>query len=107
MISAFTNTFKIPELRSRVSFTLFLLVVVRIGAAISCAGINAYVLHEWINNEATKQQGGGLAAMFNLFSGVAVENCAIFSLGVVPYITASIMVQVLTSVIPQWNKLAK
>ncbi len=107
MISAFTNTFKIPELRNRVLFTLLLLVIVRVGAAISCPGINAYVLHEWLTNEATTQQGGGLAAMFNLFSGGALENCALFSLGVMPYISASIMLQLLTAVIPQLNKMAK
>lgn len=107
MISAFTNTFKIPELRNRVLFTLLLLVVVRVGAAISCPGINAYVLHEWLDHEAKTQSGGGLAAMFNLFSGGALENCAIFSLGVMPYISASIMLQLLTAVIPQLNKMAK
>src|SRR5271154_1537515 len=107
MISAFTNTFKIPELRNRVLFTLLLLVVIRVGAAISCPGINGYVLHEWLKNEATTQSGGGLAAMFNLFSGGALENCALFSLGVMPYISASIGLQLLTAVIPQLNKMQK
>lgn len=107
MISAFTNTFKIPELRNRVIFTFLLLVVVRIGSAITCPGVNAHVLHEWLHNEASSQAGGGVAAMFNLFSGGALENCAVFSLGVMPYISASIMLQLLTAVIPQLNKLAK
>jgi len=108
MISAFTNTFKIPELRNRVLFTLLLLVVVRLGAAIGCPGVDASVLHEWFTHEATKQQGGSsFAALFNLFSGGAMENCAIFSLGVMPYISASIMMQLLTAVIPQLAKLSK
>ena len=107
MISAFTNTFKIPELRNRVLFTLLLLVVVRVGAAISCPGINPYVLQEWLKHEATQQSGGALTAMFNLFSGGALENCALFSLGVMPYISASIMLQMLTAVIPTLNKMQK
>lgn len=107
MISAFTNTFKIPELRTRVLFTLALLVVVRIGAAITCPGVNAMVLRQWFLNEVNTQAGGSVAALFNLFSGGALENCAIFSLGVMPYISASIMLQLLTAVVPQLGKLAK
>lgn len=106
MISAFTNTFKIPELRSRVMFTLLLLVVVRIGAAVSCPGINASVLQTWFASQGT-QAGGSLAALLNIFSGGALENCAVFSLGVMPYISASIMIQLLTAVIPRLGKLAK
>src|SRR5438105_9388800 len=101
MISAFANTLKIPELRVRVLFTLLMLVVVRIGAAIACPGVNASVLQSWFHNEATQQSGGSVAALFNLFSGGALENCALFSLGVMPYISASIMLQLLTAVIPQ------
>lgn len=107
MISAFTNTFKIPELRNRVLFTLVLLVVVRIGAAIACPGVNAGILREWFLTEVNSQAGGSVAALFNLFSGGALENCAIFSLGVMPYISASIMLQLLTAVIPRLSKLAK
>ena len=107
MISAFTNTFKIPELRNRVVFTLLLLIVVRIGAAITCPGVDASVLQSWFATEVNRQQGGSVAALFNLFSGGALENCALFSLGVMPYISASIMLQLLTAVIPQLSKLAK
>ncbi|MEI7958462.1 MAG: preprotein translocase subunit SecY [Verrucomicrobiota bacterium] len=108
MISAFTNTFKIPELRNRVLFTLLLLVVVRLGAAITCPGVDASVLHAWFSFEAKQSAGGSsFAALFNLFSGGAMENCAIFSLGVMPYISASIMMQLLTAVIPKLAKLAK
>lgn len=107
MISAFTNTFKIPELRSRVLFTLFMLIIVRVGASITCPGVNAMVLRQWFLNEVNTQTGGGVAALFNLFSGGALENCAVFSLGVMPYISASIMLQLLTAVIPRLSKLAK
>lgn len=107
MISAFTNTFKIPELRNRVLFTLILLVVVRLGAAVTCPGIDPSVLHGWFSFEAKHSAGGSFAALFNLFSGGAMENCAVFSLGVMPYISASIMMQLLTAVIPRLAKLSK
>lgn len=87
-------------------FTLLLLVVVRIGAAVSCPGINASVLQTWFASQGT-QAGGSLAALLNIFSGGALENCAVFSLGVMPYISASIMIQLLTAVIPRLGKLAK
>src|SRR3954466_8500710 len=107
MISAFTNTFRIPELRSRVLYTLAMLVVVRIGAAITCPGVNAAVIQHWFQSQVDNQSGGNVAALFNIFSGGALENCAIFSLGVMPYISASIMMQLLSAVIPRLGKLAK
>ena len=76
MISAFTNTFKIPELRNRVLFTLVMLVVVRVGAAITCPGVNASVIQAWFASQVNNQAGGSVAALFNIFSGGALENCA-------------------------------
>jgi len=107
MISAFFNIRKIPELRNRVIFTLLLLVVVRLGSSITCPGVNASVLQQFFSSEVNSSGGGGVAALFNMFSGGALEKCAIFSLGVMPYISASIMIQLLTAVIPQLGKLAK
>ncbi len=95
MISAFTNTFKVPELRNRVVFTLLMLVVVRIGAAIASPGVNVSVLQYYFTYASSKS-GSGVAALFNLFSGGALENCAVFSLGVMPYISAQIMMQMLS-----------
>src|SRR5918998_1959483 len=107
MVSAFLNTVKIPELRRRILFTLAVIVIVRLGAAISTPGVNAAVLQEWFRNAMSDGGGGGVAALFNLFSGGALENCAIFSLGIMPYISASIMLQLLTAVIPKLGRLAK
>jgi len=107
MITAFVNIFKIPELKQRVIFTLLMLVIVRIGSAITTPGINAHVLNEWFRTSVDPQAGGSVAALFSLFSGGALENCAIFSLGVMPYISASIMMQLLTAVLPQLGKLAR
>jgi preprotein translocase subunit SecY len=107
MISAFTNIFKIPELRQRILFTIAMLVIVRAGAAITIPGVNAHVLNEWFQTSMSKSAGGGVAALFNIFAGGALEHCAIFSLGIMPYISASIMMQLLTAVIPRLNKLAR
>src|SRR5580700_9215506 len=107
MVSAFLNTVKIPELRRRILFTLAVIVLVRLGAAITTPGVNQGVLQEWFRTSLSQRTGGGLAALFNLFSGGALENCAVFSLGIMPYISASIMMQLLTAVIPQLGRLAR
>ncbi|MEY2531210.1 MAG: preprotein translocase subunit SecY [Verrucomicrobiota bacterium] len=106
MLSAFVNTIKIPELRRRILFTLAVIVIVRLGAAITTPGVNQAVLQEWFRT-SSQTAGGGVAALFNLFSGGALENCAIFSLGIMPYISASIMMQLLTAVIPRLGRLAR
>src|SRR2546427_9741996 len=98
MVSAFLSTVKIPELRRRIFFTLAVIVIVRLGAAITTPGVNQAVLQEWFRT-ASSQTGGGLAALFNLFSGGALENCAVFSLGIMPYLNASIMMKFMTAAI--------
>src|SRR4029453_637346 len=107
MISAFLNTVKIPELRRRILFTLAVIVLVRLGAAITTPGVNQGVLQEWFRTSLSQRTGGGLAALFNLFSGGALENCAVFALGIMPYISASIMMQLLTAVVPRLSKLVR
>src|ERR1043166_1930368 len=107
MVSAFVNTLKIPELRRRILFTLAVVVIVRLGAAITTPGVNQAVLQEWFRTALTEKTGGNLAALLNLFSGGALENRAIFSLGIMPYISASIMMQLLSAVNPQLGRLAR
>ncbi len=107
MISAFANTLKIPELRARALFTLGMVVIMRLGAVVTTPGVNAQVLRQWFLNVADAKVGGGIASMFNLFGGGALSNCAIFSLGIMPYISASIMLQLLGAVIPKLGKLAR
>src|SRR6202008_3930526 len=107
MISAFLNTVKIPELRRRILYMLAVIVIVRLGAAITTPGVNQAVLQEWFHTSLTSKTSGSVAALFNLFSGGALENCAIFSLGIMPYISASIMMQLLGAVIPQLGRLAR
>lgn len=107
MLSAFANSFRIPELRRRILFTLYMIVVMRIGAAIPCPGINVAVLQDYFQNVVSNQAAGSLLGLINIFSGGALENCAIFSLGIMPYISASIMLQLMTVVLPQLGKMAR
>ncbi len=107
MLSAFANTLKVPELRARIFFTLAVIIIVRIGAQITTPGVNAAVLHQWFHDQVNTQQSGSVVALFNIFSGGALENCAVFSLGIMPYISASIMMQLLGAVIPTLAKLQR
>src|SRR5256885_879367 len=95
MISAFLNTVKIPELRRRILFTLAIIVIVRLGAAITTPGVNQAVLSEWFRSTADKAGGG--AALFNLFSGGGPGEFAGFFLGVIPFNNAVLMVLFLTA----------
>src|SRR2546423_8169751 len=94
MISAFLNTVKIPELRRRIFFTLAIIVIVRLGAAITTPGVNQAVLSEWFRSTADK--AGGVAALFNLFSGGGLANFAPFFLRVLPLLNSSIMLLLVT-----------
>jgi preprotein translocase subunit SecY len=107
MLSAFANCFKIPELRQRIIFTLCVVVVVRIGAAIPCPGINTEILARFFHSIIEKDPNNTVVGLFNLFSGGALENCAVFTLGIIPYISASIMLQLMTAVVPSLSKLAR
>jgi preprotein translocase subunit SecY len=98
------NCFKIPELKSRIWFTLGILVVCRLLAVIRIPGLNGDALSEYFS----KQQGtGGLLGMYNTFAGGAFEHCAIGSLGIMPYISATIIIQLLTAVVPKLSKLVR
>ncbi len=106
MISAFANIFKIPELRHRVIFTLAMLAVVRIGAAITLPGVDPAVVQQFLNS-AESRDGSALSTLITAFSGGIVASCSILALGIMPYISASIMVQLLTAVVPRLSKLAR
>lgn len=102
MLGGFRNTANIPELRRRLIFTFFMLAVYRIGVQIPTPGINGEALAAFFQKNA-----GTLFGMFNMFSGGALENFSIFALGIMPYISASIIIQLLTVVIPQLETLSK
>src|SRR2546429_619725 len=97
--NTFANCFKIPELKSRIIFTLLLLGICRIMAWITIPGLNGGELMKYFEQHA-KDMGGSVVGMFSLFTGGALQHCAVGSLWVMPYITATIIVQVLTASVP-------
>jgi preprotein translocase subunit SecY len=102
VIGSAANIAKIPELQKRILFTLGMLAVYRVGAKITTPGVDANVVREQLG-----QLGGGVFGLFNVFSGGALENMSIFALGIMPYISASIILQLLTIVVPQLEALKK
>jgi preprotein translocase subunit SecY len=102
VFSAFANIFRVPELKNRVIFTFLILLVYRIGIHIPIPGINISFLNQYFSG-----QGGGILGFLNLFSGGALKQSSIFALGVMPYISMSIILQLLTAVIPTLEKLSK
>jgi len=106
MLSAFRDSLKIPELRDRIIFTFGLVAVCRLGGNIPVPGVNAQVLSDFIQ-QIEKTTGGGVLALFNLFSGGAIQECAVFALGIMPYISATIILQLLTPVIPALERMAR
>jgi preprotein translocase subunit SecY len=99
--NAFTNLFKIQELRKRLGFTLALLAVYRIGVFVTAPGVNRVVMKKYL------ETSGGFLSLFNLFTGGALEQLSIFALGIMPYVSASIILQLLTVVVPTLEKLSK
>ncbi|MDO8579850.1 MAG: preprotein translocase subunit SecY [Candidatus Omnitrophota bacterium] len=106
MLSAFVNCFKIPELKKKIIFTLGIIVAYRVGCYIPTPGVNAARLAEFFERINTTDSGSVFGIM-NMFSGGALEKLTVFSLGVMPYISSSIIMQLLTAVIPALEKIAK
>jgi preprotein translocase subunit SecY len=106
IINTFVNCFKIPELKSRVLFTLLLLGVCRIMAYITIPGLDGAALAHYMAVNAAKN-GGGLLGMASTFTGGGLDHCAIGALGIMPYISATIILQLLTAVVPSLSKLAR
>ena len=102
LLTTIQNIFKIPELKNRILFTLSFLAVYRIGAHIPTPGINGEALSKFLT-----EKGGAMMGFFDMFSGGALSRVTIFALGIMPYISASIIFQLLTVVIPYLGKLAK
>ena len=102
MIGGFQNIPKIPELKNRILFTLFFLTIYRIGVHVPTPGIDREALASFF-----AQAKGTLLGLFDMFSGGALENLSVFALGIMPYISASIILQLLTVVSPHLEKLSK
>jgi len=102
VLSTLKNAWKIPDLRRRILFTLAMLVIFRLGSVIPVPGMNRAILDQMFN-----QQESGLFSFFNLLSGGAFGNFTIFALSITPYITSSIIMQLLTIAIPSLEAMAK
>jgi preprotein translocase subunit SecY len=103
MFSWLTNAWRVPELRRRVLFTAVILGLYRLGSWVPAPGVNSETVENYFNSSA----GGTVLALLNLFSGGALSQFAIFALGIMPYVTASIILQLLTVVIPRLEQLQK
>ncbi len=106
MLSALVNIFKIPDLKKRIFITAGLLIVYRLGCFVSTPGINGAALSQFFQ-QIGRTAGGSLLGIVNMFSGGALGRLTIFALGIMPYISSSIIMQLLTAVIPALEKLSK
>jgi preprotein translocase subunit SecY len=100
-IEAFKNAFKIPELKSRIIFTLVMLTLYRLGAHVPVPGVDGGALASMLG------KGGGLLGFYDMFTGGAFSNATVFALGIMPYITASIILSLLVNVIPALEEIQK
>ena len=99
--NAFSNLFKIAELRKRLGYTLLYLAIYRVGVFVTAPGVNRVVMKKVMNDS------GGFLNLLNLFTGGGLEQLSIFALGIMPYVSASIILQLLTVVVPALEKLSK
>ncbi|MFD6985827.1 preprotein translocase subunit SecY, partial [Streptomyces sp. NPDC059956] len=105
MLTAFARAFKTPDLRKKLLFTLGIIVLFRLGSHVPVPGVS--YTNVQICVEQASGQNGGLFGLVNMFSGGALLQITIFALGIMPYITASIILQLLTVVIPKLETLKK
>src|SRR5580700_5051527 len=103
IINSFGNCFKIPELKSRIFFTMTVLAICRLAAYIRIPGLDGAALSHYLASNAAG--GAGALGMYSLFTGGALENCAVGALGIMPYICATIVMQLLGAVVPTLSKL--
>ena len=102
MFSWLTNAWRVPELRNRLLFTALILALYRLGSWIPVPGVDPAKVEDYLN-----QQGGTILGLLNIFSGGALSQFAVFALGIMPYVTASIILQLMTVVVPRLEQLQK
>src|SRR6266566_8722402 len=102
MLSWLANAWRVPELRKRVLFTFMILALYRLGSWIPAPGVDSQTIKDYFNG-----RGGTILGLLNVFSGGALSQFALFALGIMPYVTASIILQLLTVVVPQLEHLQK
>src|SRR5215510_9748757 len=102
VFSWLSNAWRVPELRHRVLFTALILAIYRFGSWVPAPGVDSQAIKDYFNST-----GGTVLGLLNLFSGGALSQFAIFALGIMPYVTASIILQLLTVVVPRLEQLQK
>src|ERR671916_2933759 len=102
MFSWLANAWRVPELRRRVLFTALILALYRLGSWMPAPGVDSETIQNYFSG-----RGGTILALLNLFSGGALSQFAIFALGIMPYVTASIILQLMTVVVPRLEQLQK
>ncbi|HVZ77924.1 MAG TPA: preprotein translocase subunit SecY, partial [Gemmatimonadaceae bacterium] len=102
--AAVQNLFRTPELKEKILFTLLCLLIYRVGAHVTAPGVNPVALINYFQNQGTSN---GLLGLFNLFTGGSLERATVFALGIMPYISSSIFVQIAGALIPQVEKMQK
>jgi len=105
VLQSISNIFKIPDLKKKILFTALILIIYRLGSFIPIPGINAQALKEFLGGASAS--GGNLFGMFDLFVGGNLGRASVFALGIMPYITTSIVIQLLGGVLPFFEKLKK
>ena len=100
---------KVPELRSRILFTLAMIVVVRLGVHLPLPGVDVHTLTTYMQSRASEEGSplGALGAILTIFSGGGLQQCGLFALGIMPYISSSIMTQLMGAVLPSWQKMLR
>jgi preprotein translocase subunit SecY len=107
ILNTLSNCFKIPELKSRIVFTLIVLGICRMTSLVPCPGVDSAALKAFMDAGGSKNAAGGLLGMYSLFTGGGFEHCAIGALGIMPYISATIILQLLQAVIPTLSKMSR
>ena len=107
ILNTLSNCFKIPELKSRIVFTMVVLGICRLASLIPTPGLNSALLKSYFEHGGGKNMGNGLLGMYSLFTGGGFERCAVGALGIMPYISATIILQLLQAVVPALSKLAR
>src|SRR6187401_197852 len=100
-LAGFSNIGKVPELRRRIIFTLIVVAIYRVGVFVTTPGVDRVVMHQVVKGQ------GGILGLLNLFSGGALANLSIFALGIMPYVSASIIMQLMGLVSKQVEELKK
>src|SRR6187551_2361946 len=101
MFSWLANAWRVPELRRRVLFTALILAIYRLGSWMPAPGVDSQTIEDYLSRQ------GGIFNLLNTFSGGALSQFSLFALGIMPYVTASIILQLMTVVIPRLTELQK